>query len=1726
MKRLKKVLVMTLTLTMVFSSFTLLNHVNAEETAKNYTIYPTPHEVVYGSDEFSITNNVNVVYGDAIDSFTKNHLDDVLAILDKTPTITEAVADGKTNVIVGVYGSGDYVDTYFKNNNLIDDENLFSKYDSYVLSVKDGIIAVLGKDTDAAFNGITSLKHVFNQVQNNSILEFTINDYADIKARGFIEGYYGNPWSNEDRADLMTFGGDYKLNQYIYAPKDDPKHNSKWKELYTAEELEEIKKLAEAGNRSKCYYVYALHPFMYNAIRFGSDEAYQEDLNIIKTKFEQLMDAGVKQFSILADDAGMPSQGPQTYVRLMKDLTDWLIEKQATVEGLKSDTIFCPNDYMGWGTSEQMQALKALPDSVSIIQTGGRVWGEVGPNFNNSFYNSMGRPAYMWINWPCSDNTKDGLIMGGAETVLKPNVDAHKVDGIVLNPMQQSEPSKQGLFTNADYAWNIWEDASEYDKVWHDSFSFVDHGTIDETPASIALRELSKHMMNSQQLGNEESIELKAKLSSFISDLNAGNDILEKADDLIAEFKLLQDSAKTYSENPGNERTKGQIIYWLDCWQDTTEAVINYLNAAKALQNEEENDVIWDYFANGQAAFDRSRTHGFHYVDHTEYAKVGRRYIYPFMQNLDNILSTRVSGIVDPTKEEIRFITNRSDTPTGETKNVLDNNAGTEIIFKSPTTIDEGTYVGISSTKGLDVNEVTFRLGQSGNLNDTFSKAKIQYTIDGKEWLDLNDEEYELPQEVNLTGLDLHGVKGIRMIATADKGNTWLGVRDIVINGQGIEEGSSDKYSATVYKSDRYGIYSNYNVGNLIDDSDDSFVWFNQNAQVDDYVGLDLGKVERLGVVRFIMGNGGNDYWNTYDLEYSVDGNTYTKVASYSQNVEKKTVEVDLTGIQARYVRVRNTQDKGVWLKMSDFRVNRPSDTFVDTNSEALKNIATTVDSAVSSIKPTEGIVLNPNEYIGITLLRIKDLSNIDLQLTNGENLTLQVSKNKVDWVDVDPASQDLPDARYVRLINLTNTPITFNLDKFEVNSNELSGPVLHDSTIGINGSWGVDEDCRENGAAFDGNVDTITEFADLPQEGQYIIYDLGQERNISKIEMYCQDSAVNYLRDADILISNDLENWTKVVTIGDGIENKNDANISCINSDAGYKASSTYPNKVYVEGTVDTMPARYLKILVTATNNNRAVVFNEIVINDGEYVPVSNDPTFTSNVIEVQGFVPQNMIDGNLATAYKPNTTEAGYITYTLSDNLDVKKLNIIQKGEISNAKVMALVDGENGREWIQVGSLSKSLNEIYLPFDKTYELKIEWEANKIPTISEIVVLNDDEFLPEIDALQKYVDSLDVDESAYTASSYKKFADKLKQAEEVLTTAAGDKKLISQAYRELQIAYTNLITRGDGQLIKDELDKINALKADDYTEATWSALQEKVVAANELLDKATDELTAKEVADMVNELQVAKSNLITKVAVSKEGLQNYIDNNDLDQLDTTKYLTSTAEPFEAALQAAHDLIASDDATVEDLENALTTLQEARAALILKAADDEVKALEGLVANYQETDYTASSWKEFAAVLNEVEEALKGENSSEDIVKLTNDLTKAAKNLVARGDLTDLNILLETAKVLDKNKYTEESYQQLLAVIADIEKALEDSSDMVQTDVDALQEKLQDAIDALKVKPSVTPTPSDPSSPTGTVVPGTTTSTKTGDNAAIGTFIGLAMLSVAGLWIYRKKENC
>ena len=58
-----------------------------------------------------------------------------------------------------------------------------------------------------------------------------------MNVRGVIEGFYGTPWTHEERLDLIRFCGAHGLNTWVHAPKDDACHRKLWREPYPDDEL-------------------------------------------------------------------------------------------------------------------------------------------------------------------------------------------------------------------------------------------------------------------------------------------------------------------------------------------------------------------------------------------------------------------------------------------------------------------------------------------------------------------------------------------------------------------------------------------------------------------------------------------------------------------------------------------------------------------------------------------------------------------------------------------------------------------------------------------------------------------------------------------------------------------------------------------------------------------------------------------------------------------------------------------------------------------------------------------------------------------------------------------------------------------------------------------------------------------------------------------------------------------------------------------------------------------------------------------------------------------------------------------------------------------------------------------------------------------------------------------------------------------------------------------------
>lgn len=147
----------------------------------------------------------------------------------------------------------------------------------------------------------------------------------------------------------------------------------------------------------------------------------------------------------------------------------------------------------------------------------------------------------------------------------------------------------------------------------------------------------------------------------------------------------------------------------------------------------------------------------------------------------------------------------------------------------------------------------------------------------------------------------------------------------------------------------------------------------------------------------------------------------------------------------------------------------------------------------------------------------------------------------------------------------------------------------------------------------------------------------------------------------------------------------------------------------------------------------------------------------------------------------------------------MEIKKINIVQKGGISSAKVYANVTDKKAKamKMVLVGSLDKSLNEILLPFtDEVYDLTIDW-GDKIPQITEMVLIRDASYLPSRTALQTRINDLSIDADLYTTTFYKDFMGIVEEATEVLAYNNSTQKDLDTVVSNIEKAeITQLVLR------------------------------------------------------------------------------------------------------------------------------------------------------------------------------------------------------------------------------------------------------------------------------------------------------------------------------------------
>lgn len=728
---------------------------------------------------FTLPSEVNVVYESGIDQATKDRLASVLSVKNVTVRESNALAAGGVNIAVGIAGSDGAADAY-ADAHLTYANDLFNKVDAYLLAIEANQITILGKDTDAAFYAMASLKMILEQSAGNTIRGLQMEDYAIGQYRGFIEGYYGIPWSVEDRISLMNFGGDFKMNAYIFAPKDDPYHNTQWRELYPEDKLEDIRRMVAAGTASKCRFVWAIHPFMNQAITLSN---YDEVLPTVKAKFQQLYDAGVRQFVISADDA---SSNVSLQVKLLNDMNTWVKAKGDCYNLVFVPMVYCTAAASWYGTTATAyyNSMKAVNSEVEFMWTGESVCYPATQATFNNFKRYSDREPFMWLNWPVNDVNHARLVMGPAENCILNTGGVTGFKGIVTNPLEQAEASKTSLFAIADYAWNT----ADFDcqQSWADSFQYIDAG------APEALHEMCKHMTNPQPGGitqMSESTEIAPYVTAFQTAYQAGEDVTAAGNALVAEFEKILAAANAFDANGTNENLKEEMQPWTDALRETSKAAIGYIKAAMAVQKGDTVTAVNQYLA-GEIAQQTSKNCAAPQLNGTIMAQAGAKVLMPFTEFMHTDMKADMEELM---KGSFGGSTAGGESPTtgvsvihsglgGIYQNysvdkIIDGDDSTYGWFNENQTA--GAYIGLDLGDTYRINTVRIRQGNSDTHGDIFANAILEYSTDGENYTVLETIANTNNIDRNFEEQSVVG-RYIR-IRTATAASKWYAIRDFSV---------------------------------------------------------------------------------------------------------------------------------------------------------------------------------------------------------------------------------------------------------------------------------------------------------------------------------------------------------------------------------------------------------------------------------------------------------------------------------------------------------------------------------------------------------------------------------------------------------------------------------------------------------------------------------------------------------------------------------------------------------------------------------------------------------------------------------------------------------------------------------------------------------------------------------------------------------------------------------
>ncbi|MFD3516804.1 beta-N-acetylglucosaminidase domain-containing protein [Streptomyces sp. NPDC058657] len=428
-------------------------------------------------------------------------------------------------------------------------------------------VALDGAGADGMFHAAQTLRQLVRKGAGGSseIAAVTVRDWPGTAVRGMTEGFYGRPWSTEQRLAQIDFMGRTKQNRYLYAPGDDPYRQAQWREPYPAAERSGFRVLAEHARRNHVSLGWAVAPGQAMCM---SDE---RDVQALARKVDSMWALGVRVFQLqfqdvsysewhCGQDADVFGSGPEAaaraHARVASAVARHLAERHPGSEPLS----MMPTEFYQSGATAYRRALAAeLDPRVQVAWTGvGAVPRTISGRELVTTRAAFGHPLVTMDNYPVNDYAP-GRIFLGPYTGREPAV-ASRSAALLSNAMEQPSASRIPLFTAADFAWN--PRGYQPQESWR---AAIDDLAGDDEGAGEALRAFAGNHASSILDPSHESAYLRPLMDAFWKSRSAGDAAKRDAAAarLRAAFTVMKESPRRLGRAAGGA-FDDEVRPWLD----------------------------------------------------------------------------------------------------------------------------------------------------------------------------------------------------------------------------------------------------------------------------------------------------------------------------------------------------------------------------------------------------------------------------------------------------------------------------------------------------------------------------------------------------------------------------------------------------------------------------------------------------------------------------------------------------------------------------------------------------------------------------------------------------------------------------------------------------------------------------------------------------------------------------------------------------------------------------------------------------------------------------------------------------------------------------------------------------------------------------------------------------------------------------------------------------------